>query len=365
VDPLTHSLTGVALAHAGLRRMTPLATATLVLGANAPDVDIVSQLWDPWTALAWRRGVTHGIPALLLLPLLVTAGVLAWDRWVRRSRDSLAPPARPRAILALAALGVWTHSPLDWINNYGMRWFLPFDGRWSYGDAVFILDPWIWMLLGGSAYLLRNRTRIAGWGWGILAFGLSTLVLLAPPVPTFARLFWGVGLISILWIDRRLSERSAWLGSATIARVALGATGVYILAMIAQDSPQRRAVEQAARAAGWTPESVMVAPVPANPLAGQVVALGGTEYRTGTFHWLRQPRVQFDSLTVPRLDPEDPAIARALEDRSVRRYLVWSRFPIARFDGTDTERYVRFLDVRYLGREGDALAGPSLHLPEP
>jgi inner membrane protein len=359
VDPLTHSLTGTALSHAGLRRWTPLATATLIVGANAPDLDIVSQLWDPWTALAWRRGITHGIPALLLLPFLVTAGILAWDRWVRRRRSPLAPPAQPRAVLGLAALGVWTHSPLDWINNYGMRWFLPFDGGWSYGDAIFILDPWIWLLLGGSAFLLRPRTRSAAWGWGVLAFALSALVLLAPPVPSLARLLWGVGVIAVLWLDRRPRPSD----SPRVPRFALGIALVYILGMVALDSPQRRAVVAAAQAEGWTPESVMVAPVPANPMEGQVIALGAEGYRTGTFHWLRVPRVQFDSASIPRLDREDPKVAQALADPAVQRYLIWSRFPIARLAPQDVGWEIRFLDVRYLGREGDALAGPRLLLP--
>ena len=29
-----------------------------------------------------------------------------------------------------------------------MHPFHPFDSRWYYGDAVFILEPWLWTLLG-------------------------------------------------------------------------------------------------------------------------------------------------------------------------------------------------------------------------
>ena len=34
MDPLAHTLAGASLAQAGLKRLTPLATATLVIGAN-------------------------------------------------------------------------------------------------------------------------------------------------------------------------------------------------------------------------------------------------------------------------------------------------------------------------------------------
>src|SRR5690606_20422260 len=132
--------------------------------------------------------------------------VLAWDRWVRRRsgwRGELPPPpARPLAVLGLAALGVWTHSPLDWINNYEMRWLLPFDGRWSYGDAVFILDPSLWLLLGGSLFVLRSRGWVGKSFWALLGGAMTFLVLLAPGVPALARGIW-VGAVGG-WILLRL-----------------------------------------------------------------------------------------------------------------------------------------------------------------
>ena len=42
MDPVCHSLAGLAMGQAGLRRRTPLALPTLVLGANAPDIDVVT-----------------------------------------------------------------------------------------------------------------------------------------------------------------------------------------------------------------------------------------------------------------------------------------------------------------------------------
>ncbi len=44
MDNLTHSLVGLALAESGLRRRTALATATLVIGANVPDIDALIYL---------------------------------------------------------------------------------------------------------------------------------------------------------------------------------------------------------------------------------------------------------------------------------------------------------------------------------
>ena len=64
MDPIAHTFTGAALAATGLRRVTPLATAALVLGANAPDIDIVAALGPDFSSVAHRRGWTHGLPAI-------------------------------------------------------------------------------------------------------------------------------------------------------------------------------------------------------------------------------------------------------------------------------------------------------------
>ena len=58
MDNLTHSLVGAALSRAGLDRRTPLATATLVVAANAPDIDVLSFVRGPYFALSFRRGIT-------------------------------------------------------------------------------------------------------------------------------------------------------------------------------------------------------------------------------------------------------------------------------------------------------------------
>jgi inner membrane protein len=93
-----------------------------VVAANAPDVDVLSYAGGPYLALSFRRGITHGVPAMLVLPFVVAGAMLAWDRWVRRRREPTAPAAPYGALLALSALGVLTHPALDWLNTYGMRW---------------------------------------------------------------------------------------------------------------------------------------------------------------------------------------------------------------------------------------------------
>ena len=85
MDNLCHTLAGAALARAGLGRRTALGTAALVLGANLPDLDVVSAFLGRTSDLAFRRGWTHGVLAMAVWPFVLTTLLLAWDRWRRRS----------------------------------------------------------------------------------------------------------------------------------------------------------------------------------------------------------------------------------------------------------------------------------------
>ena len=162
LDNLCHTLAGAAIAEAGPFRRSPLAAATLMVGANLPDVDALAYVFgDGVDALAFRRGWTHGILAMAVLPVVLTGSMLAFDRLVRLRRRPDAEPARWRSLMLLAALGILSHPVLDFLNTYGVRFLAPFSWKWSYGDALFIVDPWVWLALGLGIFLSRRRARRA------------------------------------------------------------------------------------------------------------------------------------------------------------------------------------------------------------
>ena len=73
MDPLTHTLVGANLASTRLGEKTRLATAALVIGANIPDVDAILYFTNQQDlALGFRRGWTHGVLALFVLPFVLT-----------------------------------------------------------------------------------------------------------------------------------------------------------------------------------------------------------------------------------------------------------------------------------------------------
>ncbi|TCD05564.1 metal-dependent hydrolase [Erythrobacteraceae bacterium CFH 75059] len=167
MDNLTHSLVGALIGQAGLKRRTGLAMPALVVGANIPDFDAACFFWLEGTGhLAFRRGITHGPVAWVLLPLILAGLLYAFDCWqARRGRQPEGRlPVRFGWLYGLSLLGTLSHPALDWLNVYGIRLLEPFSSRWFYGDTLFIIDVWLWALLGFGTWLsLRREKRSGNW----------------------------------------------------------------------------------------------------------------------------------------------------------------------------------------------------------
>jgi inner membrane protein len=139
----------------------------LIIGANLPDVDAACFFWLEGTEhLAFRRGITHGPPALVLLPLILAGLLWGWDRWQtkRGTRPEARLPVRFGWLYAMAFIGCLSHPFFDWLNVYGIRLLEPFSSQWFYGDTLFIIDVWLWAILIGSVWWSRRREK-AGAAW--------------------------------------------------------------------------------------------------------------------------------------------------------------------------------------------------------
>ena len=362
MDPVTHAFSGSAAAAAGLRRLTPLATAALVFGATAPDIDAVLMFGDEFAALAKRRGITHGLAAVFVLPLAIVALLMAWDRLLRRRRAPDAAPARPVALYWLAAGAVALHLAFDWINNYGIRLLMPFDGTWFYGDAVFVIDPWLWLLLGGAGFVAWSARTPALAAWAGLWLLLSWPVFTSELVGASVRALWVIGLLALVTVRWRLGRTRAHARRVEItARIGALLALLYLALSVAANGPARREVQSVLLAGGFgEPVRIMVAPVPARPLAGFVVAETEAGYVTGDWHWRERPRFRpGPAVIATRLD--DEVVMAASAARQARDFLVWSRFPYAEVTSSADGYRVEFRDARYAG-QSRGIRGPSVRI---
>ncbi len=141
LDPVTHILTGACLSRAGFNRRTGLATLTLALAFEAPDIDSLSYLHGSVFGLQHHRGITHslvGAPFVAAAVVGIVYGIYRW--WKKGGRETKLPP-RWKILYLYALLGALLHLFQDFTNNYGVRPFAPFNPKWYSWDIVFIVDP--------------------------------------------------------------------------------------------------------------------------------------------------------------------------------------------------------------------------------
>ena len=308
MDNLAHALAGAALGQAGLKRHSGLAVVTLALAANLPDIDAVSTLTG--RSLAWRRGWTHGPIALLLLPVLLVLAMSAFDRWPARrgARPPARLPVRGGPLLALAYAGILSHPLLDLLNTYGVRYLMPFSERWFYGDALFIVDIWLWIALAVGIRMSRRR-------------------------------------------ETRRAPRAGRPAAAAVI-----ATAAYAVAMVAASAWAERFVAREIVARGLpAPVTVLASPVPVDAFRRRIVFATGDAFGFGTLRWTPAPRLTVEPGLLPT-NMSDPAIARAAaSDRRVADFLYWSRLPFAEIRRGPAGTEVTIGDARYNRAPGSGI----------
>src|SRR3546814_10354598 len=114
MDNLTHSLVGAVLGQMGLKKKTGLAMPTLIIAANLPDIDAGCAIYGI-ESLSMRRGITHGPIALLVLPILLWALMIGFDRWQERrgKRPAGRLPVHKGWLIAPAYIGCLSPPALD------------------------------------------------------------------------------------------------------------------------------------------------------------------------------------------------------------------------------------------------------------
>lgn len=321
MEPVTHLLTGACLSRAGLNRTTGLATLTLVLASEIPDLDIVAAFGGSVSNLQHHRGFTHTLLGAPLVAAGTLAIVYAINRFLLgRGRKPKLPPNWP-LLYAYALLAVLVHIFLDFTNSYGVRPFAPFNPRWYSWDIVFVIDPLILAVL-----------------------------LLAVFTPSL------LGLVSEE-IGSRKSPRGR--GAAIFALIC------WIALIYVRDFEHRRAVNllKSVTYADEEPLRVSAFATALNPFVWN----GVVETRDYLESTLVEPRAG-------QIDPEGNAVIRpkpaetqvtlaAKKSRLGQVFLDWAQYPVVEAERLpDDEGYtVEFIDLRFArvlsGRRPAPLAG--------
>jgi inner membrane protein len=311
LEPVTHFLTGACMGRAGLNRKTALATLTLTLAAEAPDLDILGSFRGSAFGFAHHRGFTHSFVGVPLDALAVVGFVyLIWRVRGRKLKDPKLPP-RWGLLFLYACLAGLSHILLDFTNNYGVRPFWPFSEKWYSWDIVFIVEPIM------------------------LVFLILGLV-----VPSL----FGM-------VDNEIGARSRGPRGRFAATLAL--VGIILLWGL-RDYEHRRAVNalEARSYNGADPLRVSAYPKWVDPFHWEGVVETPAFFALAPVESLG-PEVDPEGRLEIRYKPEETAVTLAAKNSYVGRvFLDWAQYPITETETLQPPQQgfiVLFQDLRYAG----------------
>jgi inner membrane protein len=308
MEPITHLLTGACLGRAGFNRTTGLATLTLILAAEAPDLDIILGFLGPVIDFQHHRGFTHSFLGAPVMAGLVTFFVwLGYKLWSRRGKQTKVP-VRWWIVYLLALLGSLSHILLDFTNNYGVRPFMPFNPHWYSWDIIFIIEP---VLLVG------------------LFLGLA--------IPAIFGLVGG-----------EIGEKKRPFRGQISAIAAL----VFMVAFwLVRDVQHRKALAMLNSREMQTGEALRLGamPYPVNPFHWFGVVETANAFETFDVRSAQLQVTPYGRAGIYYKPPETPVDLAAKKSLVGRVYLNWARFPITETTAqADPEYTVYFHDVRYM-----------------
>jgi inner membrane protein len=316
LEPITHFLFGAHLGRAGLNRKTALATATLTLAAEAPDLDVLTRFGGPAFGLNHHRGFTHSILGVPLVAAVVVGFVyLIWRLRGRKIKNPDLPP-RWGLLFLFGCLAGLSHILLDYTNNYGIRPLWPFSEHWISWDIVFIVDPvillalFIGLIVPGLFSLINEEIGARQKGpRGRVAATIALIVVVA---------WWGLRIYEHRRAVAALESRT-YQGSGPI------------------------------RASAY--------PLWINPFRWHGVIETGAFFATMDVDSLA-PEVDSDGRMQIHYKPEETAVTLAAKQSYLGRvYLSWAQYPITeteQLEGDHDGYLVRFRDLRYYGSGASA-----------
>ncbi len=165
MDSLSHALVGVAVA--GLSGHQPSlgdpVFVAAVLGAQAPDFDIVAQVRGNLAYLKQHRGFSHSLP-----------GIALWAAAIAGAVKLFLPQAPAGELLLWAFAGGLSHTALDYFNSHGAAILWPFRRERKSYPLLNVFDPLLMILL-----LLAYFTHLPMFDVSLLSFATLALYIFA------------------------------------------------------------------------------------------------------------------------------------------------------------------------------------------
>ncbi|MBK7995116.1 MAG: hypothetical protein IPK14_17550 [Blastocatellia bacterium] len=224
--------------------------------------------------------------------------------------------------------------------------FLPWNEKWFYGDLVFIVDPWIWLILGGAVFLTGVRSKNLTAIWAVLAVIAWQIMFFSGRVASITIAIWTAGVGILISIRLYFREWTTNQGKNWVARIALILLCSYLLTLnYLQTQALTKAETYFQTQVKEKITKFSVSPTPANPLKWEFLGESQNNFYFGTINLTN------NNLTTPKqifVDRDNLVFQKALATPEGKELLAFSRYLIALQEDTSEGTLVTLCDGRYV-----------------
>jgi membrane-bound metal-dependent hydrolase YbcI (DUF457 family) len=341
LENIAHTFLGSALAQAGLKKLSGMGMATLVIAANLPDIDLVWSFYSYTSYLIHHRGFTHSFIGIIPQMFILSAIMYFFGKW-QKSKDPEKPDVNFGGLLLLSCLGLLSHLGLDYLNDYGIRPYLPVNETKFFSASIFILDAWFWLLLGGYTFLTINLTRLVLILFSLFALISSLLIAFFPELPSVSRIIYLAGVLLLIACRRKFGR----LENRSLGITAFSLFFLYNIIVVQLRTAAEKRFSEAKTAIISRPvERFLLSPVALNPFRWNFIAANKEYLYLGSISSLKPERQITGTLPT---NFSDPLVRKTLETETGQVMQYFTDYLYA-YKKTDEQWvYVYLRDARYI-----------------
>lgn len=149
MDPFSHALVGLAtFSLFNTPTLNNPACIGAVVGAIAPDFDIVARIKGDYVYLKHHRVESHSAPGAIALSIVITLILsFAYRQW------------NPQEVLLWTLIGTASHIMMDMFNSYGVALLYPLNRKKYSLNLLMIYDPVVLLISFYTIFLSKKSVK--------------------------------------------------------------------------------------------------------------------------------------------------------------------------------------------------------------
>lgn len=324
MENIAHTFFATALGQSGLKKISRLGMATLIISANLPDIDLLWSYYSDTAYIVHHRGLTHTFLGIIIQILMLSITIYFFGK-KQEKKYEFEEKVNFKNLFLLSSIGLLSHLGLDYLNDYGIQPFFPFNNLKIQGSAIFIVDIWFWALLGGFTFISIDLTKKLKYLFSFFGLTSSYIVLAVPDIPILSKILYILIIISLVLVKifkLQIKQINDKLGTIVFGLFFIYLTSIFYIRNQAEEFFKNTKVNVLNNQDNY----YQLSPKPANPFEWVFFAKNEQKVFLGTTNFIKKNN---KLVTTYDKNFDDLEIKKALETETGKAFLNFSQYIFA------------------------------------